>query len=142
MKNSMRVFVSCQNVDSFECTNLISSLLQTGFQVTHSPRNPISAVDDRWEDWYANGLGKALQSTDIFLIVVDYPWDSSTWMAIEADQALQLHQSGWIKHYLYFNPDHLEVKARGMMPYLTKGLPTDLEQAIEQLKLLETAEGI
>ena len=113
---------------------LISELKQNGFRTSHSPRNPLDGDDSRWHDWYEKGLDEAIKESQSFVIVVDRGWDSSTWMAIEADQALRKAKaSGGYYLMVYWNPNNIEVKAKGMLGYLKDRLPNEVDKAIEAL---------
>jgi hypothetical protein len=61
----------------------------------------------------------------VFVAVIDRGWDSSTWMAQEADLASRKGLP-----LLYWNPDRLVVKASGMVPYLREALPPALDGAL------------
>lgn len=84
--------------------------------------------DPRWRDWYEAGLPAAIGRCEVFVAVVDRGWDSSTWMGQEADTA---SKSGLT--LLYWNPDRLLVKARGMVAYLREELPPALDDALTLL---------
>ena len=81
--------------------------------------------DPRWRDWYTVGLPAAVGRCDLFVIVVDRGWDCSSWMASEADMALKRGLP-----LLYWNPDRIVVKARGMIPYLREEVPSALDDAL------------
>lgn len=125
----MRVFVSSQDVDGDPCSALIDTLRSEGWVVDHSPRNPID--DPRWSSWYDSGLAAALSRADIFIIVVDYAWDSSTWMAEEARLAIE---RGMVKTAFYWNPECIVVRAMGMFPYLRSELPRDMDALVQVLR--------
>jgi TIR domain len=126
----MRVFVSCQAVDRKPAGDLIRELRMAGIEVEHSPRNPLDGNDPRWEGWYQAGLAAAIGGCDVFVIVVDDGWDSSTWMAIEADAALAVPQGGSPLRLFFWNPEATTVKAAGMVRYLKHELPRGLDRAI------------
>ena len=67
------------------------------------------------------------------IIVIDEVWDSSTWMAIEADTAEQELKAGGLRGLFYINPGQRTVDSSGMLRYLRKELPTDLDEAIRVL---------
>ena len=88
----MRIFVSSQVVDRWPARDLIAALRQAGVEVEHSPRNPLDGEDPRWKDWYSSTLGAVIDRCDAFVIIVEPGWDSSTWMAIEAEAGLARNQ--------------------------------------------------
>jgi hypothetical protein len=90
----MRIFVSSQRIDDDATARVISELKRSGFDVRTSPRNPLDGPDERWHDWYAHGLTAELDQVDAFVIVIDRGWDSSKWMAAEADEALKRLRQG------------------------------------------------
>lgn len=128
------IFLSSQRVDSKYTSKLVRKLREEGFHVTHSPQNPLDGDDRRWRDWYERGLDEALESTNIFIIVIDYGWDSSTWMAQEADSALKRFESGQIREMCYLNPENIDIHAAGMLRYLKQQLPDDFDTLVEILK--------
>jgi hypothetical protein len=125
----MTIFVSSQSVDSAPASLLIQGLGRAGVGVEHSPRNPRDGHDPRWQDWYSKGLQDALKRCTSFVAVVDRGWDSSTWMAVEAEEATKRLAST----SYYWNPQGVRVIAAGMQLYLTAELPTTLEGAIGML---------
>lgn len=127
----MRVFVSSQDVDGDPCSALINTLRSEDWVVDHSPRNPIRGDDPRWYSWYDSGLTAALGRADIFIIVVDHVWDSSTWMAEEAHFAIE---RGMVKTAFYWNPESIVVRAMGMRRYLRSELPTDMDALVQALR--------
>ena len=129
----MRVFVSCQSIDRKPANSLVRGLLSAGVEVAHSPCNPLDGSDERWASWYEDGLRKALDGCDAFVIVVDEGWDSSTWMAIEAETAIGLAARFSIKRILFWNPESVVVKANGMLPYLKIPLPLELEDVVREI---------
>jgi hypothetical protein len=124
----MMVFVSSQSVDTAPASLLIDGLRGAGAAVEHSPRNPSDGHDPRWKNWYDKGLQEALKRCASFVAVVDRAWDSSTWMAIEADEAEKHLTSTY-----YWNPQGVTIAAAGMKPYLTAELPAALDAAIAVL---------
>ncbi len=128
------IFVSCQCIDSVEPQMFISELRVKKYRVDHSPRNPQDGNDSRWADWYEIGLSEAIKESQAFVIVVDQGWDSSTWMGIEADEALKSMQALGGRYLMaYWNPNNIEVRAQGMMEYLKNRLPNEIDKAIEAL---------
>lgn len=127
----MRVFMSSQDVDGDPCSALISTLRSEGWVVDHSPRNPIRGHDPRWSSWYASGLAAALTGADVFIVVLDYVWDSSSWMAEEAHFAIE---RGMVKTAFYWNPQCIVVRAMGMRRYLRSELPRDMDALVQVLR--------
>jgi hypothetical protein len=125
----MAIFVSSQAVDEAPATMLVAELLRAGLVVEHSPRNE----DAAWSEWYGGGLSAAVARCSVFVAVIDRGWDSSTWMAIEADEAVQKLGSARIRSF-FWNPERLKVTAKGMLPYLKEELPRELSEVIAQLK--------
>jgi hypothetical protein len=83
------IFVSSCRIDEPHTTALVSRLRHESFSVLHSPRNPLDGADARWHDWYASGCKAALDRASIFIAIINFGWDSSTWMAHECDEALK-----------------------------------------------------
>jgi hypothetical protein len=127
------IFVSSQRIDGPPANQLVAALLATGVTVIGSPSNPLDSHDPRWSNWYEAGLPEAVRRCSAFVIVVDRGWDSSTWMSIEAEEALKCSIGGRPLPMLFWNPMSLEVKARGMTPYLKRRLPNAVSQAVSQL---------
>jgi hypothetical protein len=86
--------------------------------------------DSRWDTWYDVGLPATIERCDIFVIVVDQGWDSSTWMAIEAAAGFVLLADGPAARTFFWNPEAIAVDAAGMTPYLKHELPLALDGAI------------
>lgn len=126
------IFVSCQSVDSKNPQALIAGLRGRGIEVDHSPSNPINKSDDRWKTWYQIGLPQSIEKSQLFVIVVDEGWDSSTWMGIEADEGTKRQTSKGDEYVVsYWNPKKIPVK--GMTWYLKEELPDDVDEAIAAL---------
>ena len=83
----MNILVSSQSVDAAQAASLIAGLRRAHVDANHSPRNPMDGDDPRWRDWYDAGLPAAVGRSDLFVIVIDRGWNSSSWMASEADTA-------------------------------------------------------
>lgn len=133
----MKIFVSSQRIDEPHTTALISKLRGAGFQVVHSPKNPLDGDDERWtQDWYNKGLLETLDATDVFISSIDRGWDSATWMAIEADEAMKRTTNAHIQQMYYYNPLKISVTAAGMLRYLKEQLPDDLESTVKILSKL------
>lgn len=135
----MRVFVSSPEATESRAAELISALRSAGADVGHSPDpSGSSDVDPRWSGWYPvsgagpgsdseSGIARALDASDVCVIVLNSWWDSSTWMAIEADEALaRLGDS----RLLHRNPDGVEVRSAAMRRYLGTVLPHELSDAV------------
>lgn len=129
----MAIFVSSQAVDEPPASDLIAGLRSASLVVEHSPSNPAHGDDGRWSDWYAKGLAETLARCSIFVAVIDLGWDSSTWMAIEADLAVQKLGAGRIRS-VFWNPEARVVVAGGVLPYLKEELPQELAQAVSVLR--------
>jgi len=128
------IFISCQSIDSPEPQMLISELRKKGFKVDHSPRNPSVGHDSRWADSYRTGIKRAIEQSQSFVIVLDSGWDSSTWMAVEADEASKKAEELGDDYLMaYRNPTNIDVKAKGRLGYLRRRLPNDVDKAIEAL---------
>lgn len=121
----IRVFVSFYPGNSAHGPALVAALRGAGCEVAHSPDA------DAMGDWYASGLPAALDRSDVFACVISQAWDSSTWMAIEADEAMRRFEAGRIAGCFCYNPEGRRVIAAGMIPYLRHLLPTDLSKAVE-----------
>jgi hypothetical protein len=125
----MRIFVSSQDVDSGRCSALIDALRSEGWAVDHSPRSPIRGRDPRWPSWYDSGLAAALDGIDIFIIVLDHGWDSSSWMAQEAHFAIERRMA---RTSYFWNPDSIALRA--MRQYLRSELPGEMEPLVQTLR--------
>jgi len=125
----MRIFVSSQDVDGGPCSALINTLRSEGWVVDHSPRNPIRGQDPRWSSWYDSGLAAALAGADIFIIVLDHAWDSSSWMAEEAHFGIE---RGMAKTAFYWNPSPIVL--RTTRHYLRTELPGNIEALVQALR--------
>jgi hypothetical protein len=124
------IFVSCQDTDDQHASSLIESLKATGFQIEHSPRNPLRGADERWNSWYDVLLPEIIQRADAFIIILDAAWDSSTWMAIESERARQ--RTPTLPMFAY-NPQEVKVIARGMTAYVKEALPGNVRDAVDYL---------
>jgi hypothetical protein len=129
----MRVFVSSQVVDRWPARELIAGLRQAGLEVEHSPSNPLDSQDPRWANWYGDALEAAVDRCDLFIVVLEPGWDSSTWMAIEADAGLAKGRRTAERAYVW-NPDGIVVRAAGMIGYLRSELPRDLAEAVARVR--------
>ena len=132
----MRVFVSSQVVDRWPARDLIVALRQAGFEVEHSPSNPLDREDLRWRNWYGEALASAMDRSDVFVVVLEPGWDSATWMAVEAEAGLTPGRKTERNAFVW-NPDGITVKAAGMIGYLRSELPRELGAAVARLR--ETA---
>ncbi len=129
-----RIFVSSCRIDGPHAAALVARLRGEAFAVLHSPRNPSDGRDGRWVDWYRRGCRAELETADIFIAVISRPWDCSTWMAHECDEALRLAEAGRLRGMFYWNPERIAVEARGMLKYLKEPLPDDLDELARALK--------
>jgi hypothetical protein len=129
----MAVFVSSQAIDEAPAAELIASLRAAGLSVEHSPKSPAHGEGSSWTDWYQSGLRSALGRCSIFVAVVDRGWDSSTWMAIEAEEAVQKLGPARIRSF-YWNPEARVITAKGMLPYLNEELSREVSEAVLQLR--------
>jgi hypothetical protein len=127
------VFVSSQAVDRMPAQGLLAALRNANIQVEHSPSNPLDGQDVRWSDWYGVGLIHSLRRSNVFVIAVDQGWESSTWMAQEADMALHSPLVAPQLQAFFWNPMRVEVRAAGMVGYLRAELPVDVMGAVEIL---------
>ncbi|HSJ01703.1 MAG: hypothetical protein ACAI34_19545 [Verrucomicrobium sp.] len=132
----MRVFVSSQAVDRLPAALLIQCLREHGIEVEHSPSNPAHNHDPRWRNWYGVGLSEAISRCDLVVVVVDFGWSSSTWMAIEADAALFGTDIAPPSPMVYWDPDGIKVDSIGMICYLRSEIPRDLAAAVDAIKKL------
>jgi len=95
--------------------------------VEHSPINPADGSDPRWTTWYAD-LADVIAKSDVFVVVIDDVWDSSTWMASEADAAKR-----YVARRAVWNPNGVSVTAVGMLTYLENELPHLLPEAVAEV---------
>jgi hypothetical protein len=100
--------------------------------VEHSPRSP-DLEPERWRDWYSRGCAEAVRSASVVVTVVTAGWDGSTWMAHEAQTALDLE-----RQLLCWNPDRRAIPV-GMVRYTRQPLPLDLESAVAFIARLDGA---
>ena len=84
-------------------------------------------------DWYESGLAAALDGADVFICVVSPAWDSSTWMAEEAEQALRRYRSGQLKQYFSYKSQGVLVRPGGMTRYLINALPDKVSDAVREV---------
>lgn len=129
-----RVFVSSCRIDAPNAATLIGRLRAEDFFIMHSPRNPSDGRDERWRTWYDKGCRDEMEKAEIFITVISYAWDCSTWMASEGYEALKLMAAGNLRKMYYYNPEHIEVKAKGMIPFMKERLPDNLDEVIRVLK--------
>lgn len=126
----MHFFVSSTTVLRPPASELIAALRAAGHQVDHSPRGP---DDPRWPDWYQSGSQLAIAACETFIIVLDRAWDSSTWMAHEADLGTARVAGRLARWCTVFDPDGLRLAARAVPHYEGLELPADLNQAVAML---------
>jgi len=84
-----KIFLSWYDGQQHSLAAELFALLKTGkFEIEHSPNSPHSGhLDERWANWYDDGLSKALRRADIFLAVITPSCDGSTWMLQEYQEA-------------------------------------------------------
>ena len=131
------IFISSQDVDNDPAKSLIERLRQEGFSVEHSPRNPLERNDSRWKNWYEEGLRSTLDKSEVFVSVIDGGWDSSSWMAEEAHQAMDAPGARPVPYAFFWNPLSIEIRAEGTFTYLRKELPKDLNEFVERMMKIE-----
>jgi hypothetical protein len=128
----MTVFVSAENVDDRRPRALIEALRARGYVVEHSPRSP-NLEPERWRDWYGRGCADATRRASVVVTVVTDGWDGSTWMAHEAQTAIDLE-----RQLLCWNPDQRAIPV-GMVRYAQQTLPLELEAAVASIAQVEDA---
>jgi hypothetical protein len=69
----------------------------------------------------------------MFVVVLVAGWDSSTWMAEEANYALTMPRVVAPLPGFFWNPTRVSVRARGMVGYLKTELPVSVEDAVAVL---------
>jgi hypothetical protein len=124
------VFISSQAIDRNPARTLIEVLRSLGLPLEVSPRNPLDGPDARWVDWYSTGLASALRAVDVAVLVLGEGWDSASWMAEEARVAFALLNPECV---LFWNPNDVQVRAAGMLPYLKTRLPDTIPDAVAHL---------
>jgi len=125
----VRVFISSQAIDNERAQDLVRAIRAEDIAVEHSPRNPIHGHDPRWSEWYTSGLATTVANCDLFVVVVDEGWDSSTWMGAEAE-AWRARWSGLLPQAFFWNPQSISV-CEGMTHYLKEELPKELDAAVK-----------
>ena len=123
----MRIFVSAEDIDDPLALSFREALSADAWTVDHSPRNPRRGEDPRWEHWYGSGCLQALARADVFVAVATDGWDGSTWMATEAEVALDQGLQPFL-----WNPDHVSIPL-GMCRYAEQPLDDSIVSAIRQL---------
>ncbi|MDZ4832574.1 MAG: hypothetical protein SGJ27_02110 [Candidatus Melainabacteria bacterium] len=119
------VFVSCDRIDASDPQALIAELRRCGFTVGHSPRDPFRNYDPEWDDHSVVG-------SDAFVIVLDRGWDSSSALAMEAQEA-EGSLEGYVPIPMFFyNPSAVipAPQAIGVLPYLKEELPPNPTEAV------------
>ena len=129
----MRVFISSQAIDDENAQEFVHAIRAEGIAVEHSPRNPIHGQDPRWTEWYSSGLATTVANCDLFVVVVDKGWDSSTWMGIEM-AAWKARWAGQLPQAFYWNPQSILV-CDGMSHYLKEELPKELGAAVRKISM-------
>jgi hypothetical protein len=123
----MLIFLSAEDTDDQLVQDLRDRLSLDGWSLDCSPRNPERGRDSRWDDWYANGCTTALANADVFVAVATAGWNSSTWMAHEAEAALDQGLEPFL-----WNPNRVPIPA-GMRCFANATLPDSLAAAAEAL---------
>jgi len=101
--------------------------------VEHSPIDSPEFYDPRWPSWYAEGLQSTLRRCQLFVIVLEKYWDSSTWMAEEANFAMTMPQVVQPLPSFFWNPTKTPMTAHGMRGYLKTELPVGIYDAVKVL---------
>lgn len=132
-----KVFVSWYDGQNHGSANEFLALLKKhGFEVEHSPRSPDSGIhDNRWNNWYQEGLPTAIHQADIFIAVITPASDGSTWMLQEYQEAYSRFTKT-AKPLLYFiRFDSAEHQVKYQEYYLSGSvhLPSIPEEAIQML---------
>jgi hypothetical protein len=130
------VFLSSQALDRAPARALAEALHSAGVGLECSPTNPVDGEDSRWANWYSAGLARAIRASDAAVLVLDEAWDSSTWMAEEAHQALTLLGADAV---FFWNPNNVQVRAVGMLPFLKTRLPDPVAEAVASLSAFLSA---
>jgi hypothetical protein len=86
------VFVSVCEPEDPEVVRFVAALAEHGFRV--SPSSPPGGAGPEWDGWYDHGCRRPVDSCDAFVAVVTQAYDSSTWMAHEADEAQRRFDAG------------------------------------------------
>ena len=133
MPDMRNLFVSSQDVDDPKIEALIGKLRSAGFQVSHSPRNPLSGRDDRWPTWYAIGLPEEIEKAQSVIVGLDPHWESC-WMLVEAEEARLGLEKGGIQQIYYYNPYDVQIQNPATWRnYLRVALPNDVDAAVQTL---------
>jgi hypothetical protein len=129
----VNVFVSSCIVGEAGADALIVALRAGGHHVRHSPRH-----DGDFSDWYDRRLGETIGSCQVAIIVVDYVWNSSTWMGIEAEEIRRQLRETRLRGAFVYHAERTPC-ALGMRGYLD-GLPEiDLGSLGASLRSIERA---
>jgi hypothetical protein len=128
------IFVSSCRVDASYTAALVARLRDEAFSIRHSPRNLSDGEDARWRGWYESGCREEMQQASIFVTVISYAWDCSTWMQIEGYEALTLMEESKIRKMFFWNPELIQIDAARMPPFLKERLPHDLDELVRVLK--------
>jgi hypothetical protein len=88
-KKMPKAFISWYDGQNHDRANDFFRLLKEhGFEVEHSPSSPHSGIqDERWGNWYQEGLPKAIKRAELFIAVITPSCDGSTWMMSEYEEA-------------------------------------------------------
>lgn len=109
-----KVFVSWYDGQQHGLASEFFGLLKKrGFDLEHSPHSPHSGTfDERWKNWYEEGLSQAINRVEIFIAVITPACDGSTWMMQEFEEAY----SSFVKtgkpalYFIRFDPVQRQVK--------------------------------
>jgi hypothetical protein len=71
----------------------------------------------------------------VFIIIVTPGWESSTWMAAEAEEAFKRYKAGTLRAICFVNPQSVELGAvpAAMRRYLIHELPAEASAASQEL---------
>ena len=127
------LFICSQDVDDPKIKALIGKLRSVGFQVSHSPRNPVRGEDNRWPTWYGVGLPEELDKAECVIVGLDPHWESC-WMLTEAEEARLRLEKGDLQQIYYYNPYDVQIQNPATWRnYLKTGLPNDADEAVQAL---------
>jgi len=111
---------------------LYSFLETSEVNIITSPYSPHCGKgnDEKWENWYDNGLPEAVKQSDIFIAFISKQYDS-TWMAQEFQTAFNWYLEHKSPKLFVFNPEKLKLP-KGFEPYIKSSveLPRDLSKLI------------
>jgi hypothetical protein len=132
-----KAFISWYDGQSHSLANDFVGLLKNqGFALEHSPCSPHSGTyDERWKNWYADGLPKAIDRAEIFIAVITPACADSTWMLQEFEVAYSkfLETRKPVLYFIRF--DSIEQPVKYPEHYLASSirLSSNLEEAVQTL---------